>query len=83
MYITYVYMTASVVWWSEFLATDPELPGSVPGVPDFLTSGGSGTGSAQPHGKKKVAAPDWKSENTAVWIRHVNHVAPSIRTSWH
>jgi hypothetical protein len=24
--------TASVVWWSEFLATDPEVPGSIPGT---------------------------------------------------
>jgi hypothetical protein len=23
--------TTSVVWWSEFLATDPEAPGSIPG----------------------------------------------------
>jgi hypothetical protein len=22
--------TAFVVWWSEFLATDPEIPGSIP-----------------------------------------------------
>jgi hypothetical protein len=24
-------MTASVIWWSEFLGTDPEVPGSIPG----------------------------------------------------
>jgi hypothetical protein len=24
--------TASVVWWSEFLATDPKVPGSLPGT---------------------------------------------------
>jgi hypothetical protein len=23
--------TTSVIWWSEFLATDPEVPGSIPG----------------------------------------------------
>jgi hypothetical protein len=23
--------TTSVVWWSEFLSTDPEVPGSIPG----------------------------------------------------
>jgi hypothetical protein len=28
---------------------------------------------------RKVAAPVYKSENTAVGIRHANHVAPSIR----
>jgi hypothetical protein len=27
----------------------------------------------------KVAAPVWKTENTAVGIRHADHVAPSIR----
>jgi hypothetical protein len=36
-------MTASVV-----LATDPEVPDSIPSVPDFLRSSGSGTGSTQP-----------------------------------
>jgi hypothetical protein len=25
------WVTASVVWCSEFLATDPEVPGSIPG----------------------------------------------------
>jgi hypothetical protein len=28
-------MTASVAWWSEFLATDPEEPGSIPSVTKF------------------------------------------------
>jgi hypothetical protein len=27
--------TASVVLWSEFLATDPEVPGSIPGATRF------------------------------------------------
>jgi hypothetical protein len=27
--------TASVVEWSEFLATDPEVPGSIPGTSRF------------------------------------------------
>jgi hypothetical protein len=39
--------TASVVQWSEFLATDPEVPGSIPDATKFLSSG-SGTGSSQP-----------------------------------
>jgi hypothetical protein len=30
---------------------------------------------------KKVATPVYKTENTAVGIRHANHVAPSIRKS--
>jgi hypothetical protein len=32
---------------------------------------------------RKVAVPVYKSENTAVVIRHADHVAPSIRKSWH
>jgi hypothetical protein len=29
------YLTTSVVYWSEFLATDPEVPGSIPGATRF------------------------------------------------
>ena len=28
-------VTASVVYWSEFLATDTEVPGSIPGATRF------------------------------------------------
>jgi hypothetical protein len=28
-------ITASVVWWSEFLAANPEVPGSIPGDTRF------------------------------------------------
>jgi hypothetical protein len=31
---------------------------------------------------RKVAAPAYKTENTAVGTRHADHVAPSIRKSW-
>jgi hypothetical protein len=31
---------------------------------------------------RKVAAPVEKTENTAVGIRHADHVAPSIHKSW-
>jgi hypothetical protein len=37
-----------VVKWSEFLATDAEVPVRFPALPDFLRSSGSGTGSSQP-----------------------------------
>jgi hypothetical protein len=30
-----VSVAASVVWWSEFLATDPEIPCSIPGSTKF------------------------------------------------
>jgi hypothetical protein len=46
----YVYhsQTTSVVWWSEFLATDPEVWVRFPALPDFLRSSGSGTGYTLP-----------------------------------
>jgi hypothetical protein len=31
---------------------------------------------------RKVAAPVYKTENTAVGIHHADHVAPPIRKSW-
>jgi hypothetical protein len=31
---------------------------------------------------RKVATPVYKTENTAVGIRHADHAAPSIRKSW-
>jgi hypothetical protein len=31
---------------------------------------------------RKVAAPVYKTENTAVGILHADHVAPSIRKIW-
>jgi hypothetical protein len=40
--------TTSMVYWSEFLATDPRGPGSIPGATGFSKSSGSGTGSTQP-----------------------------------
>jgi hypothetical protein len=43
-----VFPTASAVWWTEFLATDPEVPVQFADLPDFLTSSGSGTESTQP-----------------------------------
>jgi hypothetical protein len=38
----------NVVWWSELLATDPEVRVRFPALPDFLVSSGSGTRSTQP-----------------------------------
>jgi hypothetical protein len=46
-YYSVVRMTASVVWWSEFLATDPEAWVGFPALPEKKSSG-SGTGSTQP-----------------------------------
>jgi hypothetical protein len=61
--------------------------GSIPGTTRKKSSG-SGTGSTQPREynwgafDRKVAAPVYKTENTAVGIHHADHAAPSIRKSW-
>jgi hypothetical protein len=34
-YFSYFYWTASVVYWSEILATDTEVLGSIPGASRF------------------------------------------------
>jgi hypothetical protein len=50
-----IYFTApsvtcySVIWWSEFLATDPEVRVRFPALPHFLKSSGTGTRGTQPH----------------------------------
>jgi hypothetical protein len=44
----YASLTASVVWWAEFLAANLEVRVRFPALPDFLSSSGSGTGSTQP-----------------------------------
>jgi hypothetical protein len=81
--------TSSVVQWSELLATDPEVRVRFPALPDFLKISGSGTGSTLPREynskylKEKAAARVQKTESTSVRIRDADHVAPSIRKSWH
>jgi hypothetical protein len=40
--------TASVVYWSELLATDKEVRVRFPELTDFLRSSGSGMGCTQP-----------------------------------
>jgi hypothetical protein len=35
MHMCYQYLTASVVYFSEFLATDSEVPGLIPGPTRF------------------------------------------------
>jgi hypothetical protein len=40
--------TTSVVWWSEFMATDPEVRVRFPALPYFVRSSWSGTESTQP-----------------------------------
>jgi hypothetical protein len=45
-----IFLLPVFVKWSEFLATDPEVRVRFPALPDFLSSSGSGTGSAQTRG---------------------------------
>jgi hypothetical protein len=49
-----------VVWWSEFLATDPEVRVRFPAQTDFLTSSGSGTGFTQP--REYTCGATWKKK---------------------
>jgi hypothetical protein len=73
------------------MATDPEARVRFPALPDFLgkeTVVGlerrplSPVSTTEELLDGKVAAPVSKIEYTAVGIRHADHVAPSIRTSW-
>jgi hypothetical protein len=48
LFLYSVVSTASVVYWSEFLPTDPEIRVRFPALLDFLRSSGSGTESTQP-----------------------------------
>jgi hypothetical protein len=45
---SYSAQAASVVYWSEPLAIDPEVPDSISVATSFLRSSVSGTGSTQP-----------------------------------
>jgi hypothetical protein len=73
------------------LATDPEARVRFPALPDLkkkkqavgLESGPlSLVSTTEELLDRKVAAPVQKTENTAVGIRHSDHVAPFIRKSW-
>jgi hypothetical protein len=81
--------TASVVQWSEFLATDPEIRVRFQMLPDFLRSSVSGTGSTQPREYnrgatwKKSSGSGLETKNTAVGIRHDERMAPIIPKVWH
>jgi hypothetical protein len=41
-------ITSHELGFEDFLAADPEVPGSISGVASFLGSSGSGTGFTQP-----------------------------------
>jgi hypothetical protein len=73
-----------MVWWSEFLATDPEALVRFPELPENKVVGLERcpprlVSTTEELFDIKVAAPVYKTENTAARIRHVDHVATSIR----
>jgi hypothetical protein len=83
-------MTASVVFWSEFLATDPKVPGSIPGASRFserqwVWNGVHSVswGQLRSYLEEIVAAPVKKTETNDRGIRCADHAIPSIRKSWH
>jgi hypothetical protein len=69
------------------LATDPEARVRFPALPEKQVVGLkrgplSLVSTTEELLDRKVAAPVYKTENTAVGICHADHVAPSIRTIW-
>jgi hypothetical protein len=69
------------------LATDPEARVGFPALPEKKVVGLergplSLVSTTEELLDRKLAAPDYKTENTAVGIRHADHVAPSNRKSW-
>jgi hypothetical protein len=82
--------TASVVYWSEFLARDLEVLGSIPCASRFSEKQRVWNGVYSASWRKlrsyleeNVAAPVKKTEKTTVGIRCADHTTPSIRQSWH
>jgi hypothetical protein len=68
-----------VVQWSEFLTTDPEARVRFPALPERTVGLERGplrlVSTTEELLDIKVAAPVSKTENTAVGIRHADHVA--------
>jgi hypothetical protein len=61
-------------------------PGSIPGIIKKIVALERGplslVSTTEELLDRKVAAPVYKTENTAVGIRHADNVAPSIHKSW-
>jgi hypothetical protein len=70
-----------VAYWSEFLATDPEARVRFLALPDFRRN--SGCGKIYSALEEKNIGSGLETENKAVGIRHIDHVVPSFRKSWH
>jgi hypothetical protein len=78
-----LFSTASKVQWSELLATDPEARVRFPALPGKkivgLERGPLGLlSTTEELLDRKVADPVYKTENTAVGIRHADHVPPTM-----
>jgi hypothetical protein len=76
--------TASVVYWSEFLATDPEVTGSIPGTIWEIVDLERGPRSLVSITEElpELKSSDFgtrKSRLTSVGIRCADHVTPSIQ----
>ena len=72
--------TASVVQWSEFLATDTEVSGLIPGATRFSEQqwvwNGVHSGQLRSYLNKKERLRSRKQRLTAVGIRCADHVTP-------
>jgi hypothetical protein len=79
-------LTASVVWWSEFLATDPEVGFDSRHYQKKVMCLERGplslVSTIEELLDRKVTAHVYKTENAAVGIRHADHVAYFSRKSW-
>jgi hypothetical protein len=73
----------------KFLATDPEVRVRFPALPDFLRSSGLERGplslinTTESYLEEILATPVYKTQNTAVGIRHADYVALSIHKILH
>jgi hypothetical protein len=71
-----------MVFWSEFLATDPGVRVRFPELSDYLRSSESGNGFTQSReyteellGRNNISS-SLETENTAVGIRSADHATP-------
>jgi hypothetical protein len=76
-----------VVYWSEFLTTDPEARVRFPALQEKKVVGLergplSLVNTTEELLQRKSSGSGLETENTAVGIRHADHVAPSICKRW-
>jgi hypothetical protein len=72
-----------VVYWSEFLATDPEVPGSIPGITKKVVGPErdplSLVSTTEELLKSNSSGSSLESREYDEGFRHADHVAPSFR----